>query len=80
MHAILFEDSAHRVVAADLPSVARVLQIVIADILPEFLNRLRAGHLFEISIIFYSSEMTEGHTVTSPSNNADRAGERLSGF
>lgn len=45
MHAILFEDCAHRIITSDLPSVARILEIVVTDILPEFLDCLRAREL-----------------------------------
>ena len=45
MHTVLFEDCAHWVIAADLTSVARILEIVVTDILPKFLDCLRAGEL-----------------------------------
>lgn len=41
MHPVLFEDCAHRVVASDLASIARILEIVGTDVLPEPFNRLR---------------------------------------
>lgn len=40
VHPVLFEDSAHRIIAADLALVARVLEVVCPDIFPDFLHRL----------------------------------------
>lgn len=39
---VLLEDSAHGLVAANLPSIARVLQFVLVDICPDLLYRLGA--------------------------------------
>lgn len=44
---ILFEDGAHGIVTADLSAIARVLQVVVPDVLPDLLHRLRSRQLFE---------------------------------
>jgi hypothetical protein len=41
MYAVLFEDGAHCVVAADLPFVGWVLEVAFFHIFPDFLYRLR---------------------------------------
>lgn len=40
MHAILLEDGAHGVVASDLAAVARILELILADVLPYLLHCL----------------------------------------
>jgi len=43
MHPILLEDVSHGFVASNLPLVARVLQVIGFDVLPDLLDSLRAG-------------------------------------
>lgn len=43
---ILFEDSSHRLVASDLAAIGWILQLILPDILPDFLNCLRSRELF----------------------------------
>jgi hypothetical protein len=45
MNPILFKHSAHRVVAADLASIAWILQLVFTDVLPYLLDSLGAREL-----------------------------------
>jgi len=79
VYPVLLENRPHRVVASDLASVVRVLQVMLADVLPEPLDRLRAGEL---------ACMSQGHkhtaeselTAVSPPRRLESAGERVSGF
>ena len=45
MNSILFEHGAHGIIASNLASIIRVLEIMCANILPEFTDSLRAREL-----------------------------------
>jgi hypothetical protein len=45
VHTILFENRPHRVVAANLPLISRVLQVARFDVFPDFLHSLGAREL-----------------------------------
>lgn len=81
VHPILFEDGAHRIVAPDLPSIAGVLEVMFSNILPNPLNGLRTRHLLQSQHELTLKRISwRKRTVASPSNRAERAGERLRGF
>lgn len=79
MDSVLLEDSAHRLITSDLAAVGRVLQLVLANVLPNFLNCLRARKLFQ-KISKGRDENTKALTVNSPPSREDSAGDRLRGF
>ena len=45
MHPLLPKHRAHGVIAADLPLIARILQVALFDVFPDFLHGLGAGEL-----------------------------------
>ena len=49
VYAVLFEDRAHGVVAPNLSPVARVLKLMLMNVLPQFFHCLRAGKLSWLS-------------------------------
>lgn len=42
MHSVLFEDGSHSLITPDLALIVRVLQVPFFNVLPDFLNGLRA--------------------------------------
>ena len=77
VHFVLFENSSHSVVAADLSLITGILKLICTNIFPEFFDRLWARELTGQRI---PTTKTDVLTVVSPPNKADKAGESNIGF
>ena len=80
MNPLLFEHSAHCIVAADLASITRVLEFIFPDVLPDLFDCLRSRELCTALKIVLASDLNVRHTVSSPPRSADNGGERFKGF
>lgn len=79
VYTLLFEHGAHRVVAANLTSVARILKIMLVDIFPKLLDGLWPRELPTQLDGILKYDCSWSQTVAAPSNS-ESAGERLRGF